>query len=408
MDLPVSHSIKSPVSIDLATTEVIDPTGAIWLARSLRKGVLDPIPGGPTPTVRTFFHARRIVIINCLDLLYGHSLLKLLNVQRHLEKSPEIGCCVLTTPQLSHLVPEGVAEIWEIPVAQKDGGSWHTGLQEWMDARIRSREEVFLSRAYSHPSSSRYDLNLFVRDLPDVSGDLSSKKPVILFSYREDRTWGPTLAHQRNNLQKLHDRLLPFFPNMAFVLVGFGKEPCIRDSGSLIDLRGSGYNRDLDRKWLAYMKASDCAIGVHGSNMLLPSGLARATVELMPATRLGNMFQDILLPPGPVDPRDIFLRYRFLYGNDTLSDVTSREVALLVASILANNSAAAAWFGTDERSPLLFTHEKDPVMLQAAEYLMTVGQPPSTPQEQSREKIERFLLESLHRLDINPGEKDKL
>jgi len=130
VDLPVSHSIKSPVSIDLATTEVIDPTGAIWLARSLRKGVLDPIPGGPTPTVRTFFHARRIVIINCLDLLYGHSLLKLLNVQRHLEKSPEIGCCVLTTPQLSHLVPEGVAEIWEIPVAQKDGGSWHTGLQE--------------------------------------------------------------------------------------------------------------------------------------------------------------------------------------------------------------------------------------------------------------------------------------
>jgi len=39
---------------------------------------------------------------------------------------------------------------------------------------------------------------------------------------------------------------------------------------------------------------------------------------------------------------------------------------------------------------------------------MTVGQPPSTPQEQSREKIERLLLESLHRLDINPGEKDKL
>jgi hypothetical protein len=128
VELPVSHGIKSPASVNRETLEVFDPSGSVWLARSLREGMLDPVQGGPVPSVRKFFHAQRIVIVNCLDFLYGHSLLKLLNVQHYLEKTPELGCCVLTTPQLSHLVPDGVAEIWEFPIAQKDGGMWFTGL----------------------------------------------------------------------------------------------------------------------------------------------------------------------------------------------------------------------------------------------------------------------------------------
>lgn len=41
-------------------------------------------------------------------------------------------------------------------------------------------------------------------------------------------------------------------------------------------------------------------MGVHGSNMLLPSAHARATLVLMPRKRWGNFIQDILFQePNP-------------------------------------------------------------------------------------------------------------
>ena len=353
--LPISHALRSPIYLNQSTGSIHGPLQMSWFSEPLRKAFLKPETSHIVPTVRKFFASDSIVIVNCLDFVYGHSLLKLLNVQRHLDHDPQLGCCVLVHPNLAHLVPEGVAEIWEFPEPLRDGGKWYSSLAKWLNEELLKRKECFLSRAYSHPSNRFYDLRRFIRNLPDVSQDLAVCSPVILFSYREDRLWGADIRDQEINLQALYEQLSATFPEMAFVLVGFGFKNKLKVHGArIIDLRCNNFQRDRDRLWLAFMSASDCCVGVHGSNMLLPSGLAKSTVELLPRFKEPNLIQDILFPHDFRDIRDALLTYRFIHGNHTLGDVAPRTVSDAVYFMIMAKSQLLWWLNmgqSGEQSP---------------------------------------------------------
>ena len=389
VDLPVSHALWAPIVINQSTADIYDPLNIQWFSKPLKEGFLNPVEAKIVPVVHKFFDADRIIIVNCLDFLYGHSLLKLLNVQRYLEQSSELGCCVLVPTQLMHLVPDGVAEIWEFPVPIKDDWKWYASLERWIKEELAKGKECFLSPAYSHPSNRDYDLHRFVRNLPDISKELKQHEPVILFSYREDRLWGRTLAHQQRNIQKLYKRLSAIFPDMAFVLVGFGQHNQIKETGArIIDLRVDKFDVERDRLWMAYMSEADCAIGVHGSNMLLPSGLAKSTVELVPRSRLGNIFQDILFPHHLSDLRDAFLKYRFIYGKNNLSDIKSLTVAEVIFSILAYGERNSFWFKVDEHKAKAFSTSKPLVHKAASQYLLA---PPASLSTKLKLKLKEFF-----------------
>jgi hypothetical protein len=348
IDLPVGQGLWSPIVINQDTAEIYDPLEMTWFSQPLQDGFKNQVTSEIVPIVHKFFEAERIIVVNCLDFLYGHSLLKLLNVQRHLDNSPELGCCVLVPTQLVHLVPDGVAEIWEFPVAIKDGWKWYVSLEKWINQQLAQRRECFLSPTYSHLSNQDYDLGRFVRNLPDIKDCIDSKQPIILFSYREERLWGRNLAAQQHNLQKLYQLLSWLFPNMVFVLVGFGNRNQIpQTKAQVIDLRAAKFDRERDLLWMAYMKAADCAIGVHGSNMLLPSGLAKSTIELVPHSRVGNTVQDFLFPYQKNNLRDTLLFYRMLYGNEALSNISPVDVANMVASVLLYSPLNSNWFIVD-------------------------------------------------------------
>lgn len=350
VDLPVGQAVWSPVILNQATAEIYDTFNITWFGNLLQEGFLNPVHSEVVPVVHKFFDADRIVIINCLDFLYGHSLLKLLNVQRYLDNSPELGCCVIVPTQLVHLVPDGVAEIWEFPIPVKDGGKWYTSLQRWLNQELTKRKECFLSPGYSHPSNRVYDIHRFVRYLPDISEQVRQYQPIILFSYREDRTWGRSLTHQQHNLQKFYNQLSMIFPNMVFVLVGFGQQNQIRATRTkLIDLRTDKFEVERDRLWMAYMSVADCVIGIHGSNMLLPSGLAKSTVELVPRSRLGNTIQDFLFPWAVQDNRDALLYYRMLYGNELLLNLPPSTVTDMVTNVISCARVNSEWFKAGEK-----------------------------------------------------------
>jgi hypothetical protein len=77
------------------------------------------------------------------------------------------------------------------------------------------------------------------------------------------------------------------------------------------DLRtGGNVTENIERTWCQRYAASHAVIGIHGSNMLLPSALAGMTFDLMPADRWGNLMQDIL--PVESDGRMACLRYSLL------------------------------------------------------------------------------------------------
>lgn len=61
------------------------PWFAEWLFTGFRQHSTSPV----TVRVEQFRDVRKVVLLNCLDRLYGHTLLKLLNAQRHLERVGE-------------------------------------------------------------------------------------------------------------------------------------------------------------------------------------------------------------------------------------------------------------------------------------------------------------------------------
>lgn len=395
-DLPVSHAIDSPMMLNRDTGVIFDPKNVEWFRHSLEEEFRAPVEEKIVPKVHTFFKCDRIIIINCLDYLYGHCLLKLLNVQRHLDEHPEFGCCVLIPSQLLHLVPEGVAEIWEFPRSISQGGKWYLSLQHWINEKISYYQECYLSPAYSHPSQRVYNLQRFVRNLPDISAKIRDRAPIILFSYREDRPWGKTLQQQQEKLQNLYKHLSRVLPEMLFVLVGFGRENRIQNIGAeVLDLRTEKFEVERDRLWMAYMSVADCAIGVHGSNMLLPSGLAKSTVTLVPRSRLGNIFQDTLFPHFLNDARDILLQYRSIYGTDSLEDIRSSTVAEVALSLIAFQQQESARFKVGEGVEKL--PERSIGQQTALEYFAPTPSRPLGIREKLKLKLKDFIY---HRLEI--------
>lgn len=353
VDLPIGEALWNPIILNKRTAEIFDPFNIYWFSSLLKEGFLNPVKTGVYPLVHEFFKTDRIVILNCIDFLYGHCLLKLLNAERYLKYNPDLGLIVLVPTQLRHLVPDGVAEIWEFPVSIKHGWKWYSSMNDWINKELAKRGEAFLSHAYSHPSNLVYDLNSFVHNLPDISDEISGHEPVVLFSLREDRLWGGKPRHQRKNLQGLYNLLSATFPNLAFVLIGIGRHTRLRATGArLIDLRADAFDLETDRRWMAYMSRADCVVGVHGSNMLLPSGLAQSTVELLPLPRLSNSVQDFLFPASKTKSRDVLLNYRMLYGNEDLSDISPSDVTDLVVNSLSYDRMESIMFGSGEDEAL--------------------------------------------------------
>jgi hypothetical protein len=100
----------------------------------------------------------------------------------------------------------------------------------------------------------------------------------------------------------------------------------------VLDLRDPAPSADSELRWVRLMRGADLAIGVHGSNLLLPSGFAAATLELVPEARYGNLFQATLLAER--DPLLALDRHRVLYGNDDLADISPERVARVAIALL--------------------------------------------------------------------------
>jgi len=121
---------------------------------------------------------------------------------------------------------------------------------------------------------------------------------------------------------------------MSFVVIGFGTTP--KFPRGIIDKRVNHFDVDMEHHWLALLWHTDCVIGVHGSNMILPTGLAECAVELLPEDRYGNILQDYLLKEGLNDPYKNLFRFRVLYGNKHLTDISPYRVAQVVVNQLTN------------------------------------------------------------------------
>jgi hypothetical protein len=318
-DLPSGHGLLYPSTIDRDTGELIDPLGATWFARPMLATFERP------DDMPVRFDAQRVArggvahVLNTLDPVYGHALLRLLAADRLARHAAPAASVVIVARPLAHLVPSSVTERWVVDEPFSRLGHWLLDLEEQLRTELQRFDEARLVAAPVHPHPSTFDLDAFVGDIaPERPGN-----PSIVLSLREDRRWGADEADERARIAQLVDALSDAYPEGAFAAVGIGQAGGL--PAQLADLRRAKPSVDDERRWLALLRGADLAIGVHGSNMLLPSALARATIELLPRSRYANLLQATIVRE--LDPTVALDRHRTVYGDDDLADVTATRVA---------------------------------------------------------------------------------
>jgi FkbM family methyltransferase len=328
-DLPNGHALVYPTTLDLTTGDVVDPAGAVWFSSQLRAAWARP-NGDPVAVERRGEAQNASAILaNCLDPVYGHGLLKLLGVQRELERAESAAVVALVPAALAPIVPEAVDETWIVHGPVPRLRHWLLGLEERIASELDRFETCRLAALSPHPHPTTFDLESFVGHIdPKASGS-----PSVLLSLRPDRRWGRDQEQQMANVAELVARLSAALPTVGVAAVGAAQPGDL--PASVDDRRVAHPTEEDERDWIARMRAADLVVGVHGSNLVLASGLARAVVELVPAERYSNYLQATLVTER--DPILALDRHRALYGDAELADITGARVAEVSLSLLTGS-----------------------------------------------------------------------
>jgi hypothetical protein len=345
---PTGHVVDNPIFIDKANSEVhCKEDTPDWLCK-----VVDNAHANcrQTPvTIRKIVFEERndVVILNTLDYLYGHVLLKLYNAQFHLERNKDLGLIVIVPKIFEWMIPKGCAEAWVVDLKLNELCFEHESIAQFVRDQFKRFRSVYLSKAYSHPDFTAVKISRFVGVKPFNLADYTIRKPTITFILREDRWWygnivdywiyrfgrrfkrfswaAQILAHRQNKLVKEtihHVRCV--IGDCDFYITGLGRTGNFGRAG--IDERKNKLDASTEKEWCAIYARSHVVVGVHGSNMLLPTALSAGCVEILPEDRFGNMVQDISVRYN--DRKQLFL-YRFADQYSSPRSVAKKVISML-------------------------------------------------------------------------------
>ena len=330
-DLKIGHAERYPFQIDLLKDKLFGEESArTWLGEPLLKTLHYPKDRKINISKEIFRTSESIIILNCIDNLYGHCLLKLLNCETHLKKHSQHGLIVIVPTCLRWLIPESVSEIWAVDIPLKSCQAYYPIFNQFVHQELERFKEVYVSKSYLHPS--QFDISNFTK-VPKHSFEEDACQ--ITFIWREDRIWCNSLFFRilrklkllniallgqnwklRHLFKTVQQRLLPL--DIKFSVAGLGKTTDFPEW--IEDLRVEQFDEKTEKLMCEAYSKSRLVIGVHGSNMLLPSGHAGMTIDLLPKDRWGNFAQDILYQEE--DARIAAFRYRYLPLNLNITELS--------------------------------------------------------------------------------------
>ena len=331
LDLPVGFGVQHPMAIGRSDGRLHNPgDGGAWIHGPLLEGFRAP-DDRPVRIERIVHReCREVVFLNTLDFLYGHVLLKLFNAHHYLEERPDLGLVLLVPRMFAWMVPEGVAEAWLVDLKLSQLHGWYTDLDRQVREGLAGFGTVFFGKGYAHPDHVPIDIARFTGQQPFPMERFLEEPPHVTFIAREDRLWFRSplskflfRATHPLGLRKLlarlwvsdQDRLMRGtmkairreFPGVSFTVAGLGRPGGF--GGLAEDLRTLQMDEATERRWCAAYGRSQFVIGLHGSNMLLPTAHAGGCIEVLPYDRYENFVQDVAVRYA--DVMQLFL-YRFV------------------------------------------------------------------------------------------------
>lgn len=314
--IPTGHAALFPVAFSQKTGKVkYDQNTATWLAEPLIASIREGLSVERTITKKVFKETKEIILLNCLDSCYGHVFLKLLNAQELLRSYPGKGLIVLIPSGFQWLLPDGIAELWEVEGKLKDFDKRIANLDAFIKEEIKRFDSASMSQVPVHPDLSRFELKDFLKTDKFELADFEKKPYKVTFIMREDRFWlnnpldafiqkaavskgwmkqlRPYFAWKQNRLfAKLAKEIYALSGGKYhFAAAGLGKTGSL--PAMIKDLRYAKTDETVEMEWCALYASSHVVIGIHGSNMLIPTALSAGFVELLPRYKINNLTEDI-------------------------------------------------------------------------------------------------------------------
>jgi hypothetical protein len=327
---PVGHSVQHAVSISKNEDDAITgfPT-LYWHLDTFVKNVRNLKDKQVEIRKIVYKECENVIILNTLDYLYGHVLLKLYNALYHIDTNKDAGLIIIIPKMFEWLIPKGCAEVWIVDLKLGEFQYGHASIQKFVSAELKRFKGVFLSKAYPTPDFSKIQIERFT-GVPSFNLENFYKiKPTVTFITREDRWWlgspiehffflacrklnilgfgSKVLSHRQNLLiKKTIKGIKKELPDAVIYVAGLGSIGSF--DGYAIDKRQTFINAEIEREWCRLYASSHVVMGIHGSNMLLPSAHAAGCVEVFPSDRFGNLAEDLSIRYN--DRRQIYF-YRF-------------------------------------------------------------------------------------------------
>jgi hypothetical protein len=319
-DFPSGQALYTPVSFGKSNGKLYDKFKVEWFSKPLYESFKNRSNNEIKIEKKIFRQEKEIIILNCLDYLYGHVLLKLFNSEYYLENCKEYGLILILPKSFEWLLPDGIAEAWLIDLKLSECKNWYISFENFCKNELKRFNKIFLSLAFSHPEPSVINIEKFVKIPPFNLNNFISREINITFITREDRFWvqkksnGLTkllkklfkrfnincdfkkskIIGQNKLITKLFKNILTEIPFVKCNVVGLGKSYAFESF--INDYRVEKISFETESKWCLLYAESQLVIGIHGSNMLIPTALSGGVIEILPSERLGNILQDISIP----------------------------------------------------------------------------------------------------------------
>ncbi len=316
--LPTGHAALFPVALSQKTAKAsYDRKWASWLALPLIASLKEGKSVQKVISKKILNSHKNVVLLNCLDSCYGHVFLKLLNAQHCLRNHPDRGLIVLIPANFSWMLPQGLAEVWQVEAPLKEFNRGIANLDAFVKEELKRFDSVLLSEVPVHPDISSFELKDFLKIEKFELQQFSARPPQITFVLREDRFWLNTkpdawlwklavskgwMGLFRNYFIRKQNRLINALAKdihtrlegkISFYATGLGKTGVL---DSLIqDRRQIKTEEKIEKEWCKFYAESHLVIGVHGSNMLVPTALSAGFIELLPRHKIYNLTEDIAM-----------------------------------------------------------------------------------------------------------------
>jgi hypothetical protein len=312
---PAGHYLWFPVSFTQKESQA-HPRSNIWLVKPLLDSFFNEKKIYPNIKKEAFKKFDQTILLNCLDSCYGHVFHKMFNALLHLKNQPELGMILLIPKSFLWLVPEGVAEVWWVDTPLKNLNQWIDNLDDFVKQELKRFKKVYLSLAFTHLESTNLDLAAFTKTQKFELEKFDKLPPTITFICREDRFWINNylenfvflvaikfnllryvrkyfIYRQSRLYTKTARKIAKRIKNVRFYAVGLGKTGQL--GKNIIDHRHEGgvMTETQEKQWCTLYAQSHIVIGIHGSNMIIPTSLSAGFIELLPRHKIPHLTEDV-------------------------------------------------------------------------------------------------------------------